>query len=351
MRPVLLALGMIVAFSTLLHASDTAVVLKQPPLQRGAALGLFSENPDWSYVDMIDEMKAAGVSHVAIVVPYYMKTNRAVEIYQHPRHSMPMHTVERTIADIRARGMDIFLFPILRMEDNGWRGALDPVDVDLFYRNYTAHIIMWAKLAEKLAIPIMSIGSELSSMDVHTDRWRALIAQVRKVYRGKLTYSANWDHYFNVNFFDALDYAGVTGYFELQDKNADVTVRPSTEELVHSWREVYVKLMRWQHRVKKPIIFTETGYLSQQGAAARPWDEGAQRPIDLELQRRLYASFARVWDGEPRLAGNYFWNWFGWGGHDSNEYTPRNKPAAREVMRWYGAAGAGGAPDSDAGGR
>lgn len=321
------------------QTNDDAAAVNSPPEQRGAALGLFSEDPAWSYVDMIDEMREAGVSHVAVVVPYYMKNIRAVEIYAHPRHSMPMSTVERTIADIRDRGMEVFLFPILRMEDDGFRGALKPANLDTFFKSYTDFILMWARLAEKLDIPLMSVGSELSTMEVHADRWRALIAQVRQVYRGKLTYSTNWDHYFNVTFFDALDYAGLTGYFELQDKQGDISQRPEVAELVHSWRQVYVRLMRWQHRVQKPLLFTEVGYLSQEGAAARPWEEGAQRPIDLELQRRLYEAFARVWDGEPRLVGNYFWNWFGWGGADSNEYTPRNKPAAREVQRWYGTAG------------
>ena len=48
-----------------------------------------------------------------------------------------------------------------------------------------------------------------------------------------------------------------------------------------------------------------------------------------------YEAFRRVWNGERRLAGVYFWNWFGWGGPTSKEYTPRNKPAEREVAKWY----------------
>lgn len=328
----------------LLPALVAAVILApsqgaaaDPPRQRGAALGLYSEDPSWSYADMIDEMKAAGVSHVAVVVPYYMKNDTATAIYKHPRFSVPLGTVERTVGDIRQRGMKVMLFPILRVEDKsngGWRGTLKPSDLDAFFESYTRYILEFARLASRLEIPLMSVGSELSTMDVHADRWRAVIAAVREVYAGKLTYSANWDHYEEVGFFDALDFAGVTGYFELADKESG-GADPSTEQLVHSWREVYVRLMRWQHRIGKPLILTEVGYLSQKGAAARPWNEGADEPIDLELQRRCYEAVRRVWDGEERLAGLYFWNWFGWGGADSKEYTPRNKPAAGEVKKWY----------------
>jgi hypothetical protein len=312
------------------------------PAQQGVALGLYSEDPEWSYADFLDEIKRVGASHVAIVVPYYIKTTRDVELFEHPRFTVPLSTIERTINDARQRGLEVILFPIQRVEDKsdgGWRGTLAPRDRKQFYTNYTAWILRLARFAERLNVPLLSIGSELSSLDTDEAEWRAIVAAVRGVYRGKLTYSANWDHYHEVPFFDALDYAGVTGYFELSPKELAPDHDPPLEELIHSWREYHLRLMRWQHRIGKPLLLTEVGYLSQRGTAARPWNEGADEGIDLELQRRCYEAFRRVWDGEERLAGVYFWNWFGWGGPKSKEYTPRNKPAEREVAAWYLEAG------------
>jgi Glycoside Hydrolase Family 113 len=305
----------------------------QPPRQRGVALGLFSEDPNWSYVDMLEEMRHVGTSHVAIVVPWYMKTALDTEVFKHPRYTVPMHTVRRTIKDARARGMKIFLFPILRVDDktHGWRGTLNPRDRQAFYTNYVEYILRFARLAEEMKIPLLSVGSELSSMDVDESQWREIISKVREVYKGDLTYSANWDHYEKVAFFDALDYAGVTGYFELADEGVD----PSVDQLISSWSDIKLKLVRWQQNHKRPLILTEVGYLSQKNAAAWPWKEGADEEIDLELQRRCYEAYRRVWSGEKRLEGSYFWNWFGWGGPDSKEYTPRNKPAAAEVRKWF----------------
>jgi hypothetical protein len=306
-----------------------------PPKQRGVALGLYSEDPDWSYVDMLEEMKAVGASHVAITVPWYMKTAKDVKIFSHSRYTVPMRTIERTVKDARALGMEIFLFPILRVEDQsdgGWRGTLQPGNLDEFFENYLEFIMRFAELAKELKAPLLSIGSELSSMEIHEDKWRRIIAKVREVYGGELTYSANWDHYEQVGFFDALDYAGLTGYFELAQEGQD----PSVEELVHAWRNVYYSVMRWRHRVNKPLILTEVGYLSQKNTAAWPWKEGADEPLDLEIQRKCYEAFRRIWNNEPLLAGAYFWNWFGWGGPTSKEYTPRNKPAALEIKKWYG---------------
>ena len=334
-RPILLLLVCALAWPVVRALADGPQRSRQvPPKQKGIALGLYSEDPGWSYINLLTEMKQAGASHAAIVVPWYMKTSKDTEIFAHPRFTAPMKTVRRTIKDARKLGMKIFLFPILRVEDKsdgGWRGVLEPKNLDEFFNNYLEYILRFAKLAEELKVPLLCVGSELSSMEVHEGRWREVIAQVRKVYGGEIVYSANWDHYAKVRFFDALDYAGVTGYFELAKEGEE----PTVEELVHAWRDVYHTLMRWQHRVGKPLLLTEVGYLSQKNAAAWPWKEGADEALDLEVQRRCYEAFRRIWNDEPRLAGVYFWNWFGWGGPTSKEYTPRNKPAAKEVEKWY----------------
>jgi hypothetical protein len=345
--PVLLVLALLPgAGARAADPAPAAAVTGLPPAQRGVALGLYSEDPDWDYGEFLDEIAAAGATHVSIVVPWFVETIRDTEVFAHPRYTAPMSTVERCIRDARARGLEVFLFPILRVEDRsdgGWRGTLAPRDVDAFFASYTGFVLRFAALAERLCVPLLSIGSELASMEGHERSWRLLIGEVREAYGGALTYSSNWDHYEQVGFFDDLDYAGVTGYFELVDKNQTPPPEPETDELIHGWREQHLRLMRWQRRVGKPLLLTEVGYLSQRGAAARPWDEGADEPLDLELQRRCYEAVRRVWDGERRLAGLYFWNWFGWGGPDSNEYTPRDKPAAAELSAWY-RAGAASAP-------
>lgn len=168
-------------------------------------------------------------------------------------------------------------------------------------------------------------------MEKHEDRWRAVIAAVREIYKGELLYSANWDHYEDVPFWDALDYVGITGYFELAKPGED----PSVRELVDAWNGIRERLLSYVEEKNKPLILTEVGYLSQKGAAQKPWNEGADEELDLDVQRRCYEAFRRVWNGDQKLAGCYFWNWFGWGGVTSKEYTPRGKPAAKEMAMWY----------------
>ncbi len=305
-----------------------------PPAQRGAALGLYSEDPDWSYMEFLEEMRSAGVSHVAIVVPWYLKTSKHAEIFKHPRLTVPMSTVKRTARDAKRLGFEVTIFPILRVEDKsdgGWRGELAPPDVGEFFENYKTFILRFAKAAEALESPVLSVGSELASMEVHDAKWREVIAAVREVYSGKILYSANWDHYGEVPFWDALDFVGVTGYFELAEEGAD----PTVDALVAAWKPVQGELEAFVVSKEKPLVLTEVGYLSQKNTAAHPWMEAADEALDVDLQRRCYEAFCVAWNDRPFLAGVYFWNWFGWGGPSSKEYTPRGKPAEDEVAKWY----------------
>ena len=50
--------------------------------------------------------------------------------------------------------------------------------------------------------------------------------------------------------------------------------------------------------------------------------------------RRHPIPFTRVWSGDERLGGVFFWNWWGEGGPACHDYTPRGKPAEQVLRRW-----------------
>jgi hypothetical protein len=301
--------------------------------QRGVSLGLFSEDPLWSYKGLLKEIAALGASHVELVVAYYQKDGASTEITRHPRFTAPDEAVVQAIRDARAAGLQVLLFPIVRLSDprpGEWRGTLKPRDRAAWWRSYTALLVRVAGIAAREGVALLSVGSELSTLDTERGPWQALIGQVRRVYRGPLTYSGNWDHYQKVALYDLVDLAGVCGYFSLAGGKG-----ATQEELVAAWQEHRKVLLQFAARVGRPLLFTEVGYLSQAGAAAWPWDEGAKKPVDLEEQRRCYDAFAAVWQDAPGLAGVYFWNWYGWGGKASGGYTPRGKPAAEVIRRYF----------------
>jgi len=320
-----------------------AAVQARSELHKGIALGLFAEDPAFSYEPLLREVAATGATHVSIIVPYYQHDVGSTEIGLHPRFSPPDAVVEATLLQARRARLDVLLFPILRLEYavtvDEWRGSLRSRDPEAWWRSYRELILKLARLAEKHGAAALCVGSELSAMDTTAERWAPLIKEVRRVYRGQLVYSANWDHYDKVGLWHLVDLAGLSAYFQLTEGLR----QPSLERLVHAWREQRVAISRWRAKIRKPLLVTELGYHSQDRTNAFPWDESTDKPVNLREQADCYEAFVRVFRdaATPRLGsylrGVYFWNWFGWGGAKSREYCPRGKPAAEVICRWYGA--------------
>jgi len=299
---------------------------------RGVGLGLFATDAEYDYGTLLREIAEHGATDVLIAVSWYQDDVRAHEIAPRQGFSPSNKTVSRTLDQARALGLRTALLPIVRLTHrtrDQWRGRITPdAGVDVWFTHYRAFIITMATLAEQHGASRFSVGSELLSMERHEGHWRALIDDVRGAFTGTLLYSANWDHFDPIRFWDALDEIGVTAYFELTTDDA----RPSVDTLVQAWTRPRIELMRLKREVQKPLIITEVGYPSRTTAARAPWDETRDAPLDLSLQSSLYDAFCRGFRGQGVIEGVYFWNWFGFGGPKDTTYTPRGKPAA-DVMR------------------
>ena len=300
------------------------------PAIRGVALGLYD---DGDKSGDLAEIAALGADTVSLVVSWKQHDVRSVDLAAAPGVTLPDERVREVIRAAHQAHLKVFLFPIVEVEIRRpleWRGTIKPDDVQRWWQNYEAFILHYATLAGDEGADLFAVGSELVSTELWRDRWYHLISGVKKKYKGKLVYSANWDHYEPVSFWDRVDYMGVTAYNELT-KSKDA----GEPELTTAWRAVREALVAFAAKIDRPLIITEIGYTSQDGAAVHPWDYTLRAPIDLEEQRRCYAAFVAAWRDEPRLAGVFFWQWWGAGGPEDGSYTPRGKPAERVLKTWY----------------
>jgi hypothetical protein len=312
-----------------------AMLAGAPALERGIALGLFSQDPAFRYGELLAEIRDAGATHVSVAWVAWQETIHSNEIGPVPGWTATDEQIVESIRTAKALGLHVTAFPILRIvhlkHPTEWRGRIAPADEDRWWESYDRFILGALDLAVRGGADRMTIGSELLSREGERERWKELIGRVRVRAPGvSVLYSANWDHYELVSFWDLVDDVGVTAYFELtRDLDA------STADLARSWSLVRPSIERFSRRIGRRILFTEVGYPSLDGGAAWPWDETRRAPIDLEEQRRAYEAFVVAWGGAPELGGVYFWNWFGFGGPDDASYTPRNKPAASVIRGWY----------------
>lgn len=107
------------------------------------------------------------------------------------------------------------------------------------------------------------------------DHWAAAIAAVREVYRGRLTYAANFDRYREVGFWDRLDLIGINAYYPLRGLHE---TRPTDDdllaELTAGWRAVFDEIQSFQRAEKlrdRPVVFTELGYADRANSTVHPW--------------------------------------------------------------------------------
>ena len=202
-----------------------------------------------------------------------------------------------------------------------------------WFNDYLRFAEHYATLARDAKIDAFCIGNEQKVASGHEAEWRRIIERVRTIYDGPLTYGANFDEVFDVPFWDALDWIGVSGYFPLVPDAS-----PDRATLVRAWQPVLARLEALSRRERKPVLFTEIGYRSVQGAAWRQWEIPRDALADLDAQRNAYeAFFEAVWP-QPWVMGAYPWKWFSYPDHGRpavNDYDLEGKPAEDAIRRAY----------------
>ena len=306
---------------------------------RGVSLGLFASTADPQaqrqiYGMLLDEIVGVGATDVSLVVRWAQRDIEATSIAPTDPLTPPDELVQWVVEQAHARGLRVFVMPILHLEKRGrgaWRGTLEPSDEEGWWRSYTAFILHYATLLANARIELFSVGSELLNMEPEKARWVRLIKQVRRVLpKTKLTYSSNWDSFEVPQFWDKLDVVGMTAYQELSSKRD-----PSVAELKQGWWSFEQRLDLWAREFDRHYIFTEVGYPSHALGAKYPWDYVSKSDPDPALQARCYQALMEQWHDKKRLKGLFLWNWFGPKSLEDRGYSPRGKPAEMILKHWF----------------
>jgi len=231
------------------------------------------------------------------------------------------------------RGWFTLLKPQIWLGGGHWPGDVDfatEAEWDTFFSNYTYWILHYAVLAEREQIDALCLGTELVKTTLqHPDRWRELIAKVRQVYGGQLTYAANWGEEFEgFTFWEDLDAIGLNSYYPLSEKDA-----PTDEELLTGARRWMSMAAAVSRKTNRPLWLTEVGFRSVEKAWTNPHAAAGDRPVDGKAQARCFAALTAAATETPELQGMFIWKWPSYLGRESwrgggKEFSPGGKPAA-----------------------
>lgn len=171
-----------------------------------------------------------GANWTAIAFSAIQATPQSTEI---PYWEKPTVTDEEVVWAIRKAKeltLKVCLKPIVNCADGTWRAHINFFDKDVpcepkwseWFRSYTDFILHYAAIAEESGCEMFCIGCELVQTDLREAEWRALIAEVRKVYHGIITYNCDKYQEDNVTWWDDLDVISSSGYYPEQDWEAQL---------------------------------------------------------------------------------------------------------------------------------
>ena len=260
------------------------------------------------------------------------------------------------------RGLKVMLVPHMWVETGGWRALMSPAGgTDEGWRawaaSYRSFVLTWAEAAREGGAEMFSVGVELRSW-VTTPRaasFSAIIRDVRSVYPGLITYSANWDDVEDTLILDDLDLIGINAFYPLAEREG-----APFSELLEGGRKVAAKVEALAREMEKPVVLTEIGYTTRVDPAVRPWewpDSMKDVKISERAQAEAYAALIAPFLDMRACAGFFVWRLYADPDDVSQEaewgFSPRGKLAevvlrdaftaswAADGKRLLGEAGAG----------
>ncbi len=324
----------------------------QPQIQAAAALpsagkmnGLtFVAPPEPFPANPMPAVKSTGANWIAVVPYAFTRPGQPTVHYSEfggQWWGERPEGVRETVRLAHEAGIRVMLKPQVYIP-GAWTGSLDfagDTDWTQWEAGYEKYILIMARLADSAGVDLFCVGTEFNAAIARRPAfWTGLIEKVRNTYRGKLTYSANWDDWSRVPFWDRLDYIGLGGYFPLVDAPT-----PDVDALKKAWQPICQRLRAFSQEHHRPVLFTEFGYLSVDGSGGRNWEleKGIEsRPINELAQANCYEALFSTLQYEPWWAGGFLWKWFpnmrGHEGYPERDYTPQGKIGEITLRKWYG---------------
>jgi hypothetical protein len=279
----------------------------------------------------LDELVKLRPNWIGVTFAALQATAVSTEIRFEDAPTVTDDEVRWAIRSAHNRRVKVCLKPVVNCADGTWRAFIGFFDWDVpgepqwnqWFASYERFILHYAAIAEEEGCELFCIGCEMVRTDSREEEWRALIAKVRGVYTGPITYNCDKYQEDRVAWWDAVDVISSSGYY------------PSGQ-----WDEQLDRIARVPERFGKPFFFMETGCPSRVGSAARPNDwtlvgepSGAEQA---DFYREMFAACAK----RPWMQGYMLWDWPAKLYPESvaprnSDYCMFGKPAAEVVRSEY----------------
>jgi hypothetical protein len=256
--------------------------------RRGLTLELFvgeieGEAQRAAYAGWLDQASRLGASDLELVVQWSQLDAAAVEMAPSATHTVDDAFLGWLMDQAAARSLRVLLTPVLELERQTAARTIAPADHKRWFWSYHRFVLHYARIAEAHGARCFAVGSDLPELEEDEGHWRALIADVRKAFKGELAYAVRPERLQGLAFWDALELVNLVGVGALaQGPAAQADARVA---------ELVAGLRGWREKHDRPLLLTRIG-----GAPAAA---GAQEQLD--VTRALF----RGLQAEPLVFGVY----------------------------------------------
>ncbi|MCC3761484.1 hypothetical protein K3N28_00115 [Glycomyces sp. TRM65418] len=308
--------------------------LRADPFIAGMTWGWTGVRGTWARPAAADSMRAMaehGVNWTALAYAAVQDTAQSTEVPFREAPTVTDDEIVWAIREAKAHGLKVCLKPVVNVGDGTWRAYIGFFDWDVpgepswaeWFVSYREFLLHAARIAEAEGCEMLCVGCEMVRADSREEDWRSLIAAVREVYSGLVTYNCDKYQEDHVRWWDAVDVISSSGYYPIDRWEAELD---RIEQVVAA--------------ADKPFFFMEAGCPSRTGSPARPNDWSLPGFPSGEEQLRYYRAMFDACERRPWMRGFMLWDWPPrlYAAADAavnDDYCPYGKPAGDLMARHY----------------
>ena len=273
---------------------------------------------------------------VEIPVLFYQSSLNSTAVMQGPG-TASLSSFDYGLHLAHALGLHIFVTPLLQVDGpQPWAGAIkfsSYVEEQQWFESYWQALKPYAETAAQAGVEQFALGTEIEWLQENAPRslWDSLIAEIRGVFPGTLTYDMNWTTLQKPPSLwmrnAALKMIGVSAYLPL----VDTPVRVDPKQIPDLWQHtVKHALDDFAVALGKPVFISEIGYRNSTDALYHSWEAASSESPDPQEQAAACGAVLENVIPDQHILGSFFWGW-----DDTGVFNLKGMPAVSVINSYY----------------
>lgn len=270
-------------------------------------------------------------TNFVIFVPGALQETPQSETIDFTTHTMGDDELVEMIGYAKSLGLRVAIKPTVNCMNGTWRAHISFFDEEVpcepkwgnWFKSYTRFQLHYAEIAQREGADMFIAGCEMVMSEHREAEWRKLIADIKAVYAGPVTYNTDKYQEHNVKWWDCVDVICSSGYYPL-----------------HDWENQLDRIEKVVKQYQKPFFFAETGCMSVAGSPQVPNDWSVKGPVDLEGQAEWFEEMLSACAKRDWVGGMCFWSWRGElypaeKAGENGDYEMYAKPVEAVIKKYY----------------